>query len=165
MSLLKEFNVRQLQAYAALCLLRFCKNFEIKDAAINELFHHLIQILSVNNLSSWEQYGANILITGRGDPIPERITQIINPDILKSFILLVEYCVEVGIVDMYGGATNQPMQFVEKCIAILRDYDLDEPSMKVLEEYKRGDDHWGNAISNAELEMILIAYGVDRPAI
>jgi len=64
---------------------------------------------------------------------------------------------------MYGTSTDQPVQFLDKCIDILRHYNLEQPSLDILSKYKIGGDEWGNAISDVELEGILDAYGVTFP--
>ncbi len=156
----KEFNVRQLQVCAALCLWQFCRNIGIKHRSISELILHLVQMSSATNLPAWEQKGATLVITGRGDPIPNDITTILNPSILVDFNSLLEYSVEVGIVDMYGISTNKPINFLEKCIDILRIYGFKHPSFETLRKYKRGIDEWGEAISDTELRDILNTYGV-----
>lgn len=151
----EDFNVRQLQAYAALCLWRFCEYKNIKHAQVDELIFHLINILVANNLSDWEQRGSTMAITGRGDLLPESVVALFSQNDLVAFTSLVDSCVEVGIVDMYGGVSDQPLYFLGKCIDVLDDYGIEIPPMDVLINYKRGNDFWGEPISVAELQDVL----------
>lgn len=157
----KNFNIRQLQTYAALCLWHFCRHLNIKHDAIDELILYLMSMFTAGNLSEWEQRGTEIVMTGRGDPLPEEVTNLLAPDCLEVFNSLVDSCVEVGIVDMYGACTNQPVMFVERCTEVLKHCDVDIPSTEDLDQYRRGTDEWGEFISDAELNEILDVYGVN----
>jgi len=157
----KNFNVRQLQAYASLCLWKFCNHLNVKHNSINELVRHLISILIANNLPEWEQRGVAIAITGRGDPLPQDVEKIIPVESVEIFNSLVESCVEVGIVDMYGASTNKPYEFVGHCVMLLKQSGIDIPSTDILEKYGRGNDVWGAPINDSEFSDILEIYGVN----
>ncbi len=156
-----NFNVRQMQAHAAVCLWAFCSHFTIKHDAITKLFEHLMSMLTTNSLPDWEQIGAGLDITGRGDPLPSDIEKIIPSEHLAAFNSLVECCVEVGIVDMYGASTEQPSNFLSKCIDILDQSGAGSPTANHLNQYRVGSDPWGEAISESDLDNILKAYGVN----
>lgn len=158
--LVNKFNIRQMQAYAALCLWQFCTCLGIRHNSINELVIHLLNMLSAQSLPDWEQRGSSLDITGRGDPLPEYVLEIIPTTSLDNFNELVESCVEVGIVDMYGASTDQPPKFLKNCIEILRRANIEFPSPELLSKYGRGSDPWGDAIDEDELRDILDAYGI-----
>jgi len=77
-------------------------------------------MMSAQNLPEWEQRGSALDITGRGDPLPDSVAKIIPSASLDTFIELVECCMEIGIIDMYGASTEQPLTFLGKCIDFLR---------------------------------------------
>ena len=158
-----SFNIRQLQAYAGLCLWQFCNHFDIKHPLINELILHLVRILITSSLPDWEQDGASLAITGRGDSLPVGVLEILAPDNLDIFNSLVENCVEVGIVDMYGAPSDQPMTFLEQSIKILTSSGVKPPPSEMLMKYKRGLGVWGEPVDESELKEMLDAYGVNLP--
>jgi len=157
---IKNFNVRQMQAYAALCLFSFCDKLGIKHAGIDELILHMFNILVASDLAQWEQAGASLLITGRGDLLPLSVEKAISKEKLKPFNSLVELCVEVGLVDMYGDVTEQPYVFLKKCIKLIESYDIPCLTPEHLDRYGRGA-LWGEAINESELKDIFEAYGVN----
>jgi hypothetical protein len=161
MDFVTKLNTRQLQAYAALCVWKFCSKFGIKHVAICELINHLMSILTAHSLSDWEQDGSALTITGRGDLLPSDVIKLVKLQDLGDFDFLVQCCIEVGLADMYGASSDQPRQFMEKCMDILRDFDVELPSFEVLSKYRKGTSAWGDAISEDELKEILRAYEVE----
>ena len=160
MGMMNVFNTRQLQVYAGLCLWQFCIHSEIKHPLIDQLILHLMKIITASDLPRWEQDGASLDITGRGDPLPEEVSSLITTDNLQVFNALVENCVEVGIVDMYGVSTDQPAKFLQRAMDILASSNVPLPSPTILSKYKTGEDAWGEPVSDIELEEIFDAYGV-----
>lgn len=156
-----KLNVRQMQAYAALCLWQFCENLGIRHEAIYELVMHLLSIISAKDLPEWEQRGTSLCITGRGDPLPVDVVDNIPSNILDDFTDLVENCVEVGIVDMYGASTEQPSNFLKNCIDILQRRNVEPPSPGLIIKYGRGNNAWGAPVKDFEVEDIL--RGIGRP--
>lgn len=156
--LTNEFSIRQLQIYSALCLQRFCSKFAINHAAIEELFQHLVSIGTAENLSEWEQSGGRLRLAGRGDPIPMDIVSVVPSDVLGLFRVLIESCVEVGLVDMYGMPTEKPKCFAERCLEILDCVSVTAPSRDPIVRYFQGSDAWGEAVSQKELDDLLARY-------
>lgn len=60
---------------------------------------------------------------------------------------LLEFAVEVGLVDMYGAHTDDPSMFLEKCAQILRTKGFEPPTLEeVLGEGPRAvQPTWGEA--------------------
>ncbi|RFA24286.1 hypothetical protein CAI21_22285 [Alkalilimnicola ehrlichii] len=158
--MISTFNKRQLQAYAAICLWTFCHHLGIKNDSITKLFEHLMAMLTTNSLPDWERNGAVLDITGRGDPLPVDVEKEIPQEHFEVFNSLLENCVEVGIVDMYGDSTEQPIKFLEKCLNALERSGIEPPGVENLSQYRVGNDPWGEAISEFELDEILKAYGI-----
>lgn len=157
---LETFNIRQLQVYAAVCLRDFCRHKGIRHQLINELIHHLVSLMTAKNLPDWERRGTLIAIVGRGDPLPEDVAEIVETGGLKEFSALIEFCIEVGIVDMYGAHSNKPFEFTEKCIDILIKNNIKLSPTDMLRKYGRGTCMWGDPISDSELSEIFDAYGL-----
>lgn len=156
-----NFTIRQMQAYAAICLWSFCNHLGIRHDSVEELLTHLVGMLAAQSLPDWEQVGAGIAITGRGDPLPSEVEKAIPAEKLDIFNSLVECCVEVGIVDMYGDATEQPTEFLKKCINILKDSGVELPPVENLTKYDVGADTWGEAMNQSQYNNILASYGLD----
>lgn len=155
-----KFNVRQMQAYAAICLWAFCRYYGIRHNSIELLIKHLMSILTTSNLPDWERKGSELAVTGRGDPLPIDVQEAVRQDNIELFNSLVETCVEVGIVDMYGGTTEQPKMFLDRCMTYIQRSGVELPSADYLSKFRRGDDSWGAAIEESELSDIMNAYGV-----
>ncbi len=154
-SIIEKFGIRQMQAYAALCLYQFCCHLDIKHSAIDELVNHLLKILYVENLPDWEQSGAELDITGRGDPLPDDVASILPESHYDDFESLVECAVEVGIADMYGASTEQPKSFLKKCIDILDNAGVGLPTTEFVSKYRANNDPWGGVITHTEFDDFL----------
>jgi hypothetical protein len=155
-----DLNVRQMQAYAAMCLLIFCNHIQVKNNAISELIKHLLAMLTAKSLPDWEQAGTAIAITGRGDPVPTEVDEAIPENYKDMFDTLVECCVEVGIVDMYGASTEQPEMFLEKCISVVQNLGLEVPPLECFGKLGNGGDHWGEPVSEEELRNLIEECGL-----
>lgn len=155
-----DLNVRQMQAYAAICLLIFCNHIRVTNSAITELIKHLLAMSTAKSLPDWEQAGTGIAITGRGDPVPAEVDEAIPENYKDTFNTLVECCVEVGIVDMYGASTEQPKMFLEKCIGVVHNLGLELPPTEVLDNLGKGEDAWGEPVSESELSNLLERIGL-----
>ena len=160
MSVINSFNIRQLQVYAGLCLWQFCTHFQIRHFLIDELIIHLMKMITATDLTRWEQSGTSLGITGRGDLLPKDVSLLFTPDNLKRFNALIENCVEVGIIDLYGASTNQPLNFLRQSMKILSNSNVPLPPPDLLVKYKKGVNSWGEPISDLDLKEILDAYDV-----
>lgn len=155
-----QLNNRQKQAYASICFWKFCNQLQIQHLAITELFIHLVNIATTDNLADWEQKGLELGIVGRGEPLPEDVVTCVPQVHVESFSSLVEACVEVGIVDMYGNSTEQPGRFLKKCVNILETNNIQVPDIEGVSNLGAGSGPWGEAISNSELQDILKMYRI-----
>lgn len=156
-----KLNTREMQAYAALCLAKYCASINVIHESIEALIEHLLSILVSESLPNWEQKGACLDITGRGDPIPQNLESIIPRNHLETFSRLVEYVVEVGIVDMYGANTKEPLRFLYKCTELLKSSGIDPPIMKeigILPVKDTENVGWGDTIGQAEYNKIIGNY-------
>ncbi|VWB04938.1 hypothetical protein BLA23254_00027 [Burkholderia lata] len=118
-----------MQVYAASCLRRYCDANGISHAAIDALLAHLDAIASAGSLSEWERKGALLELNGRGDPVPAGVESALPDGELQRFMTLVEAVVEVGIVDLYGARTDQPLAFLRKAIAVLEQGGISLPPL------------------------------------
>lgn len=154
----EKLNIRQLQAYAAVCLKEYTKKQGIKHIEVDKLVLHLFEILVVDDLPKWEQTCSALQVSGRGSPIPDGVIAVVPTQCLDAFSMLVEYCVEVGIVDMYGAPSELPLQFLGKCLSILNKSNVQPPSVRGICEAKKGDDVWGEPISYREYQNLIDDY-------
>lgn len=156
-----QINTREKQFLAAVCLRRFCKYFEINHIYVNQLISHLARILIAEDLTSWEKKGSSLKLVGRGDPIPKEVSDIVPDEIVDSFEILVQSCVEVGIVDMYGAPTDYPKKILEECFQILRLYNIREPDIEKLGHVNSENDGWGGALQIDEFTQLSNKYDVN----
>ena len=151
---------RQLQIYAAVCVWEYCNSLRISHESIGELLRHLVGLASAENLPDWEQNGCGLAITGRGDPIPEDVMAMVPVDCERSFLEMIEFSVEVGIVDMYGATTYEPERFVGRCIAILEEAGLKPPLLGPVRRLGGSGGRWGPALRPDQVERVLHEYGM-----
>ena len=131
-NLLKKLSWELKQKFAAKCLEKYCEKYKINDNSINELVEHLYTMEKYRNeyydLATWESNGTELELTGRGDPLPEKLEKKIPEDKIKEFNEILEYTVEVGLCDMYGALTEEPFEFLMKCIKILEINSIELPN-------------------------------------
>ncbi|MCV4284822.1 hypothetical protein [Pseudomonas capsici] len=126
---LSKLSASDLQIYASKCLQAYCNAKQIKHPSIDELLVHLESRPENNGLNEWEGRGALLALNGRGDEIPKDLIQSIPPQIIEEFSYIVDCTVEVGIVDMYGAATELPFEFLRKIILILSQNKVNLPKL------------------------------------
>ncbi len=123
-------SVSDLQLYAAACLEAYCLRQGIAHPAVDDLIKHLEGYPEKDRLLAWERAGAQLALNGRGDDLPASLVALIAPEDIETFSSIVDSAVEVGMVDLYGGATDLPVIFMGKIIAILRRNLIDLPELK-----------------------------------
>jgi hypothetical protein len=155
MNTFDDFNIRQLQAYAAISLSLLCKKFNIRHQQIDDLIFHLLTMLTADNLSEWERNGTNLSVSGRGDELPMDVEKSIKGIDVTSFREIIESCVEIGIVDMYGADTEQPRFFFDRCITQIENQGVDLPSPELIEKLHAGRPPWGDPISATMLDELI----------
>ena len=160
MKLIDDLNTRQKQAYAAICLWSYCQHFDIKHSYIDELIQHLMTILSMKSLADWEQIGCKIAFPGRGDLLPDELYKIIPIELSDNFRILVDYCTEVGLINMYAASTDEPKLLLNTCIDLLENAKVKIPQLEKLHSYKVGSHSWGDTIREDELLEILEFYEI-----
>jgi hypothetical protein len=158
--IVNSLNIRQKQAYAALCINQFCMHFNIRDNSISELITHLISLLTTDNIPEWESKGAILAIVGRGEPIPQNVIELVPVNCQEHFSELIENGVEVGIIDIYGALTEQPQQFLNNCIHILVQLKIEVPQLDGLLLHSICSNGWGDTIESEKLNEIVKYYGL-----
>jgi hypothetical protein len=120
---LNKLTWEQKQLFASKCFKTYCEYFCIKDDSINKLLEHLNSMEKYKNqyhdLATWERNGADLELTGRGDPLSQILLEKIPNEKLIEFKNILTYTVEVGLCDMYGANTNEPYEYLIKIIKIL----------------------------------------------
>lgn len=116
---LNKTSNREKQIIGAISILFFCEKYSIYHKSIGELVEHLFEILISENLPQWDQDGLKIDIIGRGELLPEKLDEIIKPELKNDFSKLIEFVIEIGIVDLFGANTNYPSLFLKNALEIL----------------------------------------------
>jgi len=152
-------NTRWAQAYAALCLRKYCLSFDINHAEIDALILHLIDILITPDLSTWETIGSTLIVAGRGDFLPKDVSKAVPFERLNEFNEFLECVVEVGLVDMYGAVTSLPFEYLQKCLKILENEGIQIPPIYKLEKNNH-ENGWGQRITENEFFRFKKFYGL-----
>lgn len=127
LSKFKSLSVPEIQLYGSSCIREFCAKKEISHPAIFELLDHLESMRSSQNLPEWDNKGALLKLNGRGDDIPVDLEEILIQKKATDLTALVDSVVEIGIVDLYGGRTNLPIEFLERAMTILEQNKIQLP--------------------------------------
>jgi len=122
----QHLTLSQKQVLAAKCLSAFCQHENISHIYIEQFMAYLYAI-DVENLPQWEQEGGELKLNGRGDLLPDEISQLLNARNKPSFVNLLNAVAEVGLADMYGATTNSADLYLEKCFKILKEHSVAIP--------------------------------------
>lgn len=159
---LQLLPTRKKQAYAALCLARFCVANRITHAFITRLVEHLLSVLVAESLPDWERKGTRIELTGRGDPLPKSVAEAVPEHLREIFYYLLDSVVEVGIVDMYGASSNEPFRFLCRCTDVLKKCNVELPALEGCLSPHHGEQQkssgWGNPINIVEYNGVIDIY-------
>lgn len=154
-SALADLSVRELQAYGALCLAKYCDAGGLQHPAIKTLADHLVSLLVAEDLPAWEAAGATLQLSGRGDPAPDSVRAAVPSILWAGFQRLVACAVEIGIVDIYGKSSGRPRDFAEQCAAVLAAHGVDPPDPSVVKGAARPlTSAWGDPVSAEEYQRI-----------
>lgn len=158
LDVLKDLSTREMQAYGALCLHRFCAAKRIKHPYIDELIQHLLSILVLDKLDGWERHGAALKLSGRGEPVPPELTAQLAENAREDFARLVDFVVEIGITDMYAKSSREPLDNLYRCLAILDENQIERPAVNELfkDRTPRGETEpaWGEVYSHERYEQV-----------
>lgn len=116
-----------LQIKGAYCLQAFCRHYDIRHEAVEQLIAHLLGIAKADNLTAWEQAGLRLPLNGRGDPRPGDLDAAVPARMRADFHRLVGASVEIGLVDLHGAATYRPLEFYEACKRLLKKHRVPAP--------------------------------------
>ena len=147
-------SIREMQAYGAACLVKFCSSRGIESPHVSLLVRHLLDLMTSSDLPDWESKGAVLELSGRGDPIPDALLNVIRSSDLEDFSRLVDSVVEVGLVDMYGAETRQPLRFLNLAREILGGIGLTPPSIEELCLLSGRDQGWGAPLAKERAKKI-----------
>lgn len=143
-----RLSIRENQFLGAVCVNRFCEEFTIQE--VIDYVNHLASILTSKDLLEWERKGGYLVVTGRGEPIPENIMNAIPEEKRNDFLNIIEFSSEIGIVDLYGGYSKYPSIFLDKCFVILKKFDIEVPDKTILDGLERGQDNFGRVYTKEE---------------
>jgi hypothetical protein len=152
---------RKLQAIAALCLAQFCTVHRISHPSIDQLLEHLFKMLAIDNLATWDRESRKLELRGLGDPLPASLAAILPPHLANSFDRLHQFAVEVGMVDMYAGATDLPFRCFNQVVNILEQTGVPLPDVDDLFKADANDrkyEGFGEAVSAADFERVWDSY-------
>ena len=151
-------SIRILQVYGGLCLAAFCKRYRISHQLVNELVTHLFAAAVSDNLPNWNKIGADLVLNGRGDPIPRDVIKAVPSNVASDFERLVSYSVEIGTVCLFCASTHEPVDFLNTCISILDDHNIEIQFREQYDAYCNETPCWGEPISMPELNEMLVRY-------
>ncbi|WP_455240240.1 hypothetical protein [Variovorax durovernensis] len=123
-----DLSAAEKQIYAANCLEVFVRHFKIEDASVETLLAHLKRA-GESDFGKWEREGAILPLNGRGDARPLGLEEKVPMDIQQDFFKLIDFVVEVGIVDSYGENSMLPLNFLDGAVEILRIHGVLPPKL------------------------------------
>lgn len=138
-------SVRQKQAYAGLCLLAFCRHFNVQQPALFALAKHLFSMLSAVDLPAWEERGTKLELSGFGDPLPEELKQKFPKIIQASAEEIVNCASTIGVVDMYGALTDRPDEYLRVVVRLVTEAGVSVPDTTPLTSLPM-ESGWGEAV-------------------
>ena len=155
-----------MQAYGAACLWAFCREHGLDVPSVAELVLHLASVLTEPNLPQWEANGGRLQLPGRGDPLPVELTRQAGPS-AADFEKLLHSVVEIGLVDMYGDDTDQPLHFLNSSIAVLQRTQSPLPKLSEVIVHNPGTPSgWGDPVSRDDYRHAMqwfFNHGLPRP--
>lgn len=150
-------TVRQKQAYAGLCLMAFCRHFDVLHPALIDLIKHLFSMLNAADLSEWEEQGTQLELAGFGDPLPKELKMLFPLAIRDSAEELVNCASTIGVVDMYGALTNRPEEYLQDVVRILTGKGVAIPDSRPFESLP-SDSGWGGKTNSSAYRKLIEAY-------
>ncbi|WP_428643526.1 hypothetical protein, partial [Roseibium sp.] len=113
------------------------------------------------DLPEWEQIGASLEVSGRGEPLPHAVSEHHPANICETLCRLTELCVEVGLVDMYGALTRQPDRFLDACLTLLEEHRIEPPGLEPLVSLTDNTNGWGEPVSDATFRSFVAGLNLD----
>lgn len=118
-------KIKEQQLIGALCIVCFCKKYDIQHHYIEEFVSYLLSILVADNLPEWEGEGLKVNIIGRGEPLPQSVENSVPLKLRGDFQKLIDNASEIGMADMYGTDTFSALLATRQCMAILAKHKIE----------------------------------------
>ncbi|WP_417356561.1 hypothetical protein [Flavobacterium sp.] len=152
---ISDLKIREQQLIGTLCIVCFCKKYDIQHHDIDEFVSYLLSILIADNLPEWEDEGLKVNIVGRGEPLPQSVENSILPKLRGDFQKLIDIASEIGMADMYGADTSAPVLTTQQCMAILAKHKIE---VTLPEEFLNDtdEDRWGEPWSDEKFNSLKI---------
>lgn len=144
---ISDLKIKEQQLIGALCIVCFCKKYDIQHQDIDEFVSYLLSILVADNLPEWEGEGLKVNIVGRGEPLPQSVENSIPLKLRGDFQKLIDNASEIGMADIYGADTSAPVLATQRCMAILAKHKIE---VTLPEEFLNDtdEDRWGKPWSD-----------------
>lgn len=151
-------NIRQQQAYSALCLAQFCKHYNVRDESVFELIKYLLNILISDDLPQWLEDGCEVELSVQGNPAGKEIIEAFPQSVQLCAEDLFDYVSHVGALDMYGALTDRPYECLCQSIRILEVNQVNLPNTDYFES--ETNPGWGEQITKDDYLVFLQTYNV-----
>jgi hypothetical protein len=129
---MEDLSTRELQAYGAACLAKYCAAKGIHSQHVEWLVDHLLLVLVATRRSAWETAGTMFELAGRGEPLPPDLEERIPASERTRFERLVGSVVEIGLVDMNGAEADRPLKLTREARELLEAANVEPPSVEDL---------------------------------
>ena len=144
---ISDLKIKEQQLIGALCIVCFCKKYDIQHHNIDEFVNYLLSILIADNLPEREDEGLKVNIVGRGEPLPQSVENSIPLKLRDDFQKLIDNASEIGMADMYGAYTNEPLLATQRCMAVLAKHKIEVILPKEFLN-DTNEDRWGEPWSD-----------------
>ena len=145
---MEDLSVRELQAYGAACLARYCAAKGIHSKHVEWLVDHLLLVLVATRRSAWETAGTMFELTGEG-PLPPDLEEMIPAAERTRFEQLVKGVVEIALVDVDGAETSQSLKLTRETRELLKAANVEPPSVEDLFPVRQqtAERGWGEPVT------------------
>lgn len=127
MPLRRILTKRELQAYAAACLVEYARALGIRSPSLDKLVDHLLALLVATDLPEWE--GGLDAVT---EDWLERLRHRIPDELMGEVENLVWEVVEVGVHDMYAADTAGSLESAHMVLDALARRGVIPPTLEEL---------------------------------
>jgi hypothetical protein len=146
-SRLPTYSIRAAAWIGAQCVRQYCTGHAIDDKRIVAFCEYLEKLASARDLLAWEEEGAQLAVTGLGDPLPDDLAS--DPALVE----LVCYAHEIAASQMYGAWQPQRVAEFLRRAAALAGYDLDRVCQAgIFEKHNPDPSGWGEPIDEGTEE-------------
>ena len=138
-------NIRVATWIGTHCLLKLAATQGLVDSRLTAFVAYLSELLTAEDIVSWDSRGGALIVTGMGDPLPDDMEPV------ASMHELIESVREISASQLYGAFNPHEVRGYLENAMQLSDMPLAYYDFVKLRQYEV-DDGWGNPLVPKDLE-------------